>query len=87
MRVVGHMAMVYRDLARAYILQEDWDRAVQVYQTMVQTLHAIDTASSKFADEIRLVLLQSAERDTGTGTSHRWSFSRGLSRFFDALED
>lgn len=64
MRVVGHMAMAYRDLARVYILQEDWDRAIQVYQTMIRTLQSIDTASSKFADEIRLVLLRSAERDT-----------------------
>ncbi len=63
MRVVGHMAMAYRDLARVHILQEDWDTAILVYQEMIETLQAIDTTSSKFADEIRMVLLQSAERD------------------------
>ena len=63
MRVVGHMAMAYRDLARVHILQTKWDSAIQTYQEMIQTLKEIDTTTSKFADEIRLVLLQSAERD------------------------
>ena len=63
MRVVGHMAMGYRDLARIHILQEDWNAAILVYQEMIQTLQAVDTASSKFAEEIRMVLLKSAERD------------------------
>ena len=63
MRVVGHMAMAYRDLARIHILQEDWNTAMLVYQEMIQTLQAVDTASSKFAEEIRMVLLKSAERD------------------------
>lgn len=63
MRVVGHMAMAYRDLARVHILQDDWSRAIEVYQDMIETLNSIDTAASKFADEIRMVLLQSAKRD------------------------
>ena len=63
MRVVGHMAMAYRDLARVQLLNEDWSSAINSYTEMIQSLQSIDTASSKFAEQIRQVLLKSAQRD------------------------
>lgn len=63
MRVIGHMAMAYRDLARTHILNGDWSRGINSYTEMVQSLQSIDTASSKFAEQIRLILLKAAQRD------------------------
>ena len=89
MRVVGHMAMAYRDLEESTFYKRTGTLAILVYQEMIQTLQAIDTASSKFADEIRMVLLKSAERDVQIlrALHTKAVLPRGLSRFFDALAD
>ena len=64
MRVVGHMAMAYRDFARsAHSTRGNWNTAIVGISRDDSNLTAIDTASSKFAEEIRMVLLKSAERD------------------------
>ena len=63
MRVVGHLAMAYRDLARAHLLNVDWQNATATMQEMVQTLEGIDTKTSKHAEDIRSILLDSAKRD------------------------
>ena len=63
MRVVGHLAMAYRDLIRVHILNLNWDQASNTMQAMVQTLESIDTKTSKHAEDIRSILLDSAKRD------------------------
>ena len=63
MRVVGHLAMGYRDIARIHLLNQDWAQASATLQTMSDTLTSIDTTSSKFAEEIRSILIESAKRD------------------------
>ena len=63
MRVVGHLAMAYRDLIRVHILNLNWDKASNTMQEMVQNLERIDTKTSKHAEDIRSILLNSAKRD------------------------
>lgn len=63
MRVVGHLAMGFRDLARFHLLNQDWTMALQTNQRAIQTLSSINTEPSKFAEEIRSILIQSFKRD------------------------
>ena len=57
MRVVGHMAMAYRDLARFMCSTRQLGLWIQIYGEMIETLKGIDTTTSQFADEIRVVRL------------------------------
>ena len=63
MRVVGHLAMGFRDLARFHLLQGDWKQAISTHERSIKTLSNINTQPSKFAEEIRNILLQSFQRD------------------------
>ena len=69
MRVVGHLAMVYRDLARSYILQGNWSKASETYDRLAEHLQNIDTSKSDFAEQIRQLLIKSAQRDHGIITA------------------
>ena len=63
MRVVGHLAMGYRDLARFQLLEQNWDTALKTLQTMQDTLDSIDTSSSSHAEDIKQLLRHSTSRD------------------------
>lgn len=63
MRVVGHLAMGFRDLARFHLLKGDWEQSIQTHELCIKTLSDINTEPSKFAEEIRNILIKSFQRD------------------------
>ena len=63
MRVVGHLAMGFRDLARFHLLKGNWTQAINTHERCIDTLTNINTEPSKFAEEIRNILISSFQRD------------------------
>ena len=63
MRVMGHLAMGYRELARSCIEQQQWDKGLQEYQKLERYLKEADFEKAKFAKEIQKALLDATKRD------------------------
>ena len=63
MRVLGHLSIAYRDLARSYAMIGDFTTASETYQNLATILRQTDTTPSGHAEQIRQILLQAAERD------------------------
>ena len=63
MRVMGHMAMGYRELARSYIENKEWDKGLQEYRNLEGYLQKADFQGAQFAQEIQKTLLEATQRD------------------------
>ena len=63
MRVLGHLSIAYRDLARSYAMVGDFKTASQTYQQLAALLRQSNTTSSQHAEQIRQILLAAADRD------------------------
>ena len=64
MRVLGHLSIAYRDLARSYAMSGDFETAGQTYQQLATVLRQSNTTSSPHAEQIRQILLNAADRDS-----------------------
>ena len=63
MRVMGHLAIGHRELARSYLEEQKWDQGLQEYQRLEQYLQKASFHKAKFAQEIQQTLLQAVQRD------------------------
>ena len=63
MRVMGHLAMGYRELARSYLENQEWEKGLQEYQNLEKYLQNADFGRAKFAQEIQQTLLKATQRD------------------------
>lgn len=63
MRAVGHIAVIYRDMAKERTTVQDWNTAAKTYHELATELDKISTKESASAEEIRKILLDMANRD------------------------
>ena len=63
MRVMGHLAIGYRELARSYLEQEEWEKGLDEYQKLESFLKTLNFTNAKFAQEIQTSLLEAVQRD------------------------
>ena len=63
MRVMGHLAIGYRELARSYLEQEEWEKGLDEYQKLESFLNTLNFKNAKFAQEIQTSLLEAVQRD------------------------
>lgn len=62
MRVLGHVAVAGRDLARARAMRSDWEGCAQAYDALIRRMESIKSASETGAP-IRESLVEAARRD------------------------
>jgi tetratricopeptide (TPR) repeat protein len=95
MRVVGHIAIAYRDLARSYAEEKDFKKSAEIYETLAKTIQQIDTSKSTFAEEIKLILYRAAQRDANylraidkmTMPTEKGNLSALRGRFFQLIQE
>ena len=63
MRVIGHLSVAYRDLARSYAQEGNFEKAANIYHEMGVLLEKIDTTGSQPAEEIKKIIVNAALRD------------------------
>ena len=63
MRVMGHLAIGYRELARSYLENEEWDKGLQELEELEQFLESLALKDAAFAQEIQKSLLKATQRD------------------------